>query len=712
MVSHDERSLLPLSNILQGSTIITTTASRQQQQPEASLLLSAIEHVFALKCQQPDGLESCTLKQFLTAIQANFPTIAFLKETRLAVRERVTFLVKQHIANKKKATTTITLAHLTKTNVSETNVEIPPPTRRKQPDETVVLFETKEFYRVPTTNNKKEIEEISAPNITNPSKATGQYGCHSPPSSSTPKSGCDMDDTAKNINDDSMVPIARVAQSINQTAPIIAKPKQPRARRGKNAACQHSGTTVVESCNPMESVTTTATIIAPPPPRGRHVPLGRRVETKARCNLCTKCPCQHKARESSGSRTSLDFAQTDAAIERALIKRLLKLEMVTDQYDEQTDAARRQLKKHRREIWKKREEKRARDEGTNTASVSRFLPDAEECQHLALDANRNKRHRATIVANAKENLFGVRSTTNQQTLTQMLASGKESGIEDPESRTCEDHTLDDTNGFVDLSSPLSTRSNIDKNSTICATISANIADGMRQPVSPLYSIGEPHSALKPPPKDASEYSSLWDAVRLGHCESSWDLLFVDKSEEAHGVDHLLGLLGGDQNEAQPFNSPSQSSISAQGQSLAAALTERIGGNSKTLSFLEQWCPNWRENVAYAMRQKNKVDIADALHNVKDRQARLKAVRKELWRKLEQEEAVLKVFQESLEQSLTRFATPQPKDASGEGFFLSQREPCSPFPKCAAFVKHRQSFESEVGTIIATAFSPSQNECAS
>lgn len=75
-----------------------------------------------------------------------------------------------------------------------------------------------------------------------------------------------------------------------------------------------------------------------------------------------------------------NFSRSDGAVERTLMRRLQKLEKSTEHLEEQTEAVRRRLKKHRRDVWKRK----ARDElrgsintNTNRTADSYFLPDAE-----------------------------------------------------------------------------------------------------------------------------------------------------------------------------------------------------------------------------------------------------------------------------------------------------------------------------------------------
>ena len=82
------------------------------------------------------------------------------------------------------------------------------------------------------------------------------------------------------------------------------------------------------------------------------------------------------------------FSRTNAAKEKALIRRLQNLERKTESLEEQTEVARRQLKKHRRDTWKREKRELGNTDGPTTDKVvsveDYFLPDAEifETQQL------------------------------------------------------------------------------------------------------------------------------------------------------------------------------------------------------------------------------------------------------------------------------------------------------------------------------------------
>jgi predicted transcriptional regulator len=100
------------------------------------------------------------------------------------------------------------------------------------------------------------------------------------------------------------------------------------------------------------------------------------------------------------------FSRSETAVERALIRRIQKLEKSTESLEEQTEIVRRRLKKHRRDIWKRKN--RASASSTTlrvgASSDSWFLPDAEVFEQQQMES---KSLNAGIVSNAQRRLYDV-----------------------------------------------------------------------------------------------------------------------------------------------------------------------------------------------------------------------------------------------------------------------------------------------------------------
>eukprot|EP00980_Cylindrotheca_fusiformis_P009597 scaffold2123_cov96-Cylindrotheca_fusiformis.AAC.10 len=105
---------------------------------------------------------------------------------------------------------------------------------------------------------------------------------------------------------------------------------------------------------------------------------------KGTCALCTTCPCQ-KPRGGDDETTTLSdshwkatFSRSDVAMEKALIRRLQKMEKSAENLEGQTDLVRRKLKKHRRQVQRMKMKKLPQVVADNTC----FLPDAHEFDDL------------------------------------------------------------------------------------------------------------------------------------------------------------------------------------------------------------------------------------------------------------------------------------------------------------------------------------------
>ena len=109
------------------------------------------------------------------------------------------------------------------------------------------------------------------------------------------------------------------------------------------------------------------------------VPARKRAR-KGTCALCTTCPCNYNGASNSSAEVST-FARSDAAIEKALIRRVQKLEKACEIDETRMEIARRKLKHHRREMWKKRESKsksKHPSKSTSNETQFSFLPEADE----------------------------------------------------------------------------------------------------------------------------------------------------------------------------------------------------------------------------------------------------------------------------------------------------------------------------------------------
>jgi hypothetical protein len=171
------------------------------------------------------------------------------------------------------------------------------------------------------------------------------------------------------------------------------KPPKGRAKRGRPPKAKKEGNAKPDFKEASENPHSAKSVAATAGPRKRA--------RKGTCALCTTCPyCQNKARDNENN-SSLDitsFARSDAAVEKALIRRMQKLEKSTENLEEQTEKVKRTLKKHRRDAWKKKEKSLPEVQ----ANRSRFLPDAE-----VFEAQQTKTRKlpTTVVHEAQKKMF-------------------------------------------------------------------------------------------------------------------------------------------------------------------------------------------------------------------------------------------------------------------------------------------------------------------
>jgi hypothetical protein len=160
------------------------------------------------------------------------------------------------------------------------------------------------------------------------------------------------------------------SEVVEESTPAVDAVPPRRAKRGRPPKSKPQAVSDVSAELEEKTPAQAKAASARPPPRKRA--------RKGSCALCTTCPCQNS--HEHDDHTMVDFksmSRSDGAVEKALIRRVQKLEKSTENLEEQAEAVRRKLKKHRRDMWRKKEQVlQARSK--TFATESRFLPDAEE----------------------------------------------------------------------------------------------------------------------------------------------------------------------------------------------------------------------------------------------------------------------------------------------------------------------------------------------
>jgi hypothetical protein len=134
------------------------------------------------------------------------------------------------------------------------------------------------------------------------------------------------------------------------------------------------------------------------PPRAKRVP---------KCAVCSTCPCA-AARDlgvDEDMANTMGLSRSDKEIERALLRRLQKLEKTVDQYENMLDGVKRELKNHRRKVWLKQQGPKIDNPGRQLAfGDSRFLPDADVWD-LQLEGVESDTLPQPLVDQAQDRLF-------------------------------------------------------------------------------------------------------------------------------------------------------------------------------------------------------------------------------------------------------------------------------------------------------------------
>ena len=189
---------------------------------------------------------------------------------------------------------------------------------------------------------------------------------------------------------------------------------------------------------PMPSAPTT-TAVALPPKNASAAPKqgGRRkkltgpfesVPKRKRCRLGDDCPC------CGDIQSTARLSQSEADVEKSLMRQLVKLEKIAESYSSQADTIRRRLKTHRRDMWKKRQHLIAAGQSTGHF----MLPEYEVLDQQLAQAKKRARLPSGKVSAAQHKMFNYASNF-QPTLTQMVGGVGDGVVEgDPEERVQED----------------------------------------------------------------------------------------------------------------------------------------------------------------------------------------------------------------------------------------------------------------------------------
>ena len=113
---------------------------------------------------------------------------------------------------------------------------------------------------------------------------------------------------------------------------------------------------------------------------------------------------------------------------------------------------------------------------------------------------------------------------------------------------------------------------------------------------------------------------------------------------------------------------SPSNLSSRGKRLMQEVTENTLADTTNLHAIEELCPQWKENVVFAMAQRESTDITDAMRNVQEEKHRLIDLREKFLQAIEKRVTTLDFYEKTLEVSASRMG------GSGSGTAVSESEP--------------------------------------
>jgi hypothetical protein len=655
----------------------TRAALEPAEQPTRAVLEPAVDAV--LSGFSDKG--KCTIKEIMIVLQSQFGAI-FTEETKIIVRKRLIYTLNNPsppaastgvVGNK-----TEPLASLEPNRQQEVNpvTSVGPVSHQHRDDSTTTTAKkTKEVSSLAEAKKSKKpskslVEKVEAaePNTTVANQKTKG---RKPPNAVN-------DGPIDGRSTMALPSLVIEAKSVEET---VVPGKDVAPERKKRGRPSQPADTVIAPVN-------NNSYIPPVKAPRKAAPARAKKRAKGSCSLCSNCPCTNDTAECNAF-DAIGTVQSDAAQEKDLMKRLMKLEKTAEAREEQADAVRRKLKKHRRDMWRKHEAT-MQVHNTGWPEQSRFLPDVKELDKR-LDGRGTKGRVSTAAVQTVQSKMFSFAQSFQPTLTQMFSGGKKAQTE-----TTEDENLDtfesanletieeepDGEQVVDFDVEAASNLSIVMDAEDASMLASDEEDGES-------SEGVEVDAHRTEWKGGAENSSpvvsrpsIWRSLMTGGVECTWDRLFdEDVEDESTGIDHLLDMLDDPNNDESVSISPTVQAatpvqmemLSQRGQLLAEEILGRIESDNDKVEILEAACPNWKENIIFALFQQESEDVHEALERVKRSKAKLLRVKQEIMESAQRQEAVLNVFEDALRTSLSRVqGSSEDADADGnEGFFPTQ-----------------------------------------
>jgi len=172
---------------------------------------------------------------------------------------------------------------------------------------------------------------------------------------------------------------------------------------------------------------------------------------------------------------------------------------------------------------------------------------------------------------------------------------------------------------------------------------------------------------KPPSPQSVASSTCGDNLLLSTSyddskyNCAWDALFSENvTDDDTGVDQLLDLfeteMADEDDHAPSFSQQPEfetAPLTQRGQVVADSIEEEIASDPTRLQSIEAVCPNWRDNIRFALAQRGPAEIRQALERVRHSMDNLQSTKKKVATVWKRQEVVLQLFEMSLSASLSR-----------------------------------------------------------
>jgi len=434
--------------------------------------------------------------------------------------------------------------------------------------------------------------------------------------------------------------------TISSKAPVLKRQRRKAPRKGTNVD------TAVAAVSEASLKVPEPVAAAKPPARKRQRQQAAPKQPRARkgtCSLCVTCPCR-KINENNGGVTHIfgeeNFHQNnnDKELEKSLIKRQKKLEKTVDKYESDLDLVTRHLKKHRRAMMKVKEAELNANK-RYAFGKSRFLPDVN-----VWDSQLKSNQRLVVMSpnttkRAQHKMFGPLAhfgfTKNGNTILETVEEGDSQKDDNHELCSDSDEFMEDDNEeeeITEIEQPADNFSRISwKNGNRDGS-----ATPFEQPVWPSVAVGGFGEV------DSSN-SATWDNIFSSLADSD--------EPPTHGFEELLDLFQDctqksqhqEQHQEDDNNSAvNLSQLSQAAQELAISIENKVTSNPSKLQQIETSCPNWKENVRFALTQRKDEDtIQAALKKLQKSRRRMDQMKEDFLAAWNRKVAVLDLFEMSM-----------------------------------------------------------------